>query len=89
MKHSLPKRRDPYKMLEDALTTGWQAIDTVPLKTEGEFLVLTLSGLIRLSRNRKAFRNPRSADGYGPKRMTVSSVETGNYLAAIAWKWPD
>ncbi|MEO1139715.1 MAG: hypothetical protein AAFW87_09685 [Pseudomonadota bacterium] len=89
MKHSLPKRRDPYKMLEAAVASGWQTIDTVPLKGDGTFLVLTLSGLIRLARNRKAFRNPRKADSYGPKRMTVNSVETGNYLGAIAWKWPD
>ncbi len=76
-------------MLEDALDQGWHPIDTVPLRAEGAFMVLTLSGLTRLARNRKAFRNPRPADGYGPRRMTVSSVETGNYLAAIAWKWPD
>lgn len=75
-------------MLEEALESGWQDIDTVPLSGEGEFLALTVSGLVRLARNRKAFRNPRKADGYGPKRMTVISVETGNYLGAIAWKWP-
>ncbi len=89
MKHYVPKRRDPFDMLEEAILEGWQSIDIVPLEGEGEFLALTLSGLVRLSRNRKPFRNPRRADGYGPKRMVVNSTKTGNYLAAIAWKWPD
>lgn len=31
----------------------------------------------------------RKADGYAPERMTVVSVETGNYLGAMTWKWPD
>lgn len=87
MKHSIPKRRDTYEMLEQALTSGWQTVDTIPLKGEGEFMVLTLSGLTRLSRSRGFFRNIRKADSYGPKRISVNSVETGNYLAAIAWKW--
>ncbi|MFK7836171.1 MAG: hypothetical protein AB8B60_08115 [Sulfitobacter sp.] len=89
MKHTLPERRDPFKMLEDALSKGWQDIDTIPLKGEGAFLALTISGLVRLARNRKSDRRCRPADGYGPKRTTVSSVETGNYLGAIAWKWND
>lgn len=76
-------------MLEMAQADGWHTVDTIPLNGDGEFLVLTLSGLIRLSRNTKHFRNARRADGYGPKRTTVISVETGNYLGAIAWKWPD
>ena len=69
--------------------SGWDAVDTVPLAGEGDFLVLTLSGSVRLARNRKTFRNCRKADGYGPERTNVISVETGNYLAAIAWKCPD
>lgn len=89
MKHSTPKRRDPFEMLSQALQAGWQTLDTVPLKGEGEFLVLTVSGLVRLARNGKEFRNPRKADAYGPERMTVNSVKTGNYLGAIAWRWPE
>ena len=89
MKHETPTRRDPFRMLDEALRTGWNTLDNVPLRGEGEFLVLTVSGLTRLARNRKEFRNPRKADGYGPERMTVVSVETGNYLGAMAWKWPD
>ncbi len=86
MKHTLPERRDPYKMRDDALARGWQSVDTIPLKGEGPFLVLTMSGLVRLARNQKAFRRVRAADGYGPTRTMVVSVETTNYLAAIAWK---
>ena len=89
MKHSLPKRRNPHDMAEEALATGWHPVDTVPLKGEGAFLVLTLSGLVRLARNRRNYRKFRKADGYGPKRLTVNSVESGNYLGAIAWKWPE
>lgn len=89
LKHSLPKRRNPYQMVEEALASGWQSVDTLPLKGEGEFLVLTLSGLVRLARNRRAYRKFRKADGYGPKRITVNAVESGNYLGAIAWKWLD
>ena len=75
-------------MLESALEGDWQPIDSVPLKGEGHFLVLTISGLERLARNRRFTRRFRDADGYGPRRATVCSVETGNYLGAIAWKWP-
>ncbi len=82
-------RRNPFDMLEKALRDGWQTVDTIPLKGEGAFLVLTVSGLTRLARNRNSFRNPRKADGYGPMRISVTSVETSNYLGAIAWKWPD
>lgn len=76
-------------MLEDALASGWQAVDTIPLNGDGEFMVLTLSGLVRRSKSRGFYRNIRKADSYGPMRITVNSVTTGNYLAAIAWKWPD
>ena len=88
MRHSVPTRRDPFEMQEDALAQGWQAVNSIPLKGEGEFLVLTLSGKIRLARNRRETRNIKPADGYGPKRTTVGAVVAGNYLAAIAWKWP-
>lgn len=89
MKHELPKKRDPYAMLKNALLHGWQGVETIPLKGEGNFLVLTVSGLVRLARNRKDFHRHREADGYGPRRTTVCSVETGNYLGAIAWRWPE
>lgn len=89
MKHELPERRDPFRMLDRALADGWHSIETIPLKGEGHFLVLTISGLVRLSRNRKHYRKHREADGYGPQRTTVCAVDTGNYLGAIAWKWPD
>lgn len=88
MKHSPPKRRDPFKMLDEALHTGWNRLDTIPLKGEGEFMVLTVSGLVRLARNGKTERKARKADAYGPERMTVNSVKTGNYLGAMAWRWP-
>lgn len=89
MKHANPERRDPYKMLDRALADGWNTVETIPLKGDGQFLVLTLSGLIRLAHNRKSFRIARKADGYGPQRTTVISVEKGNYLGAIAWRWPE
>mmetsp|Transcript_23292 Transcript_23292/g.40300 ORF Transcript_23292/g.40300 Transcript_23292/m.40300 type:complete len:92 (-) Transcript_23292:1689-1964(-) len=89
MQHSVPIRRNPYEMLEQALLAGWRTVDDIPLKGEGTFLVLTLSGLHRLAKNRRSYRRFRAADGYGPKRLTVNSVETGNYLGAVAWKWPD
>lgn len=89
MKHALPTRRNPHQMAADALTSGWHSVDTVPLKGEGAFLVLTLSGLIRLAKNRRHYRKIRKSDGYGPERITVNAVESGNYLGAIAWKWPD
>ena len=73
-------------MFEDALAQGWHPLDTIPLKGEGEFMVLTLSGLVRRARNRKDFRQHRQADGYGPARTTVCAVQSGNYLAAIAWR---
>lgn len=73
-------------MTEEALASGWNSIDTIPLKGEGEFLVLTLSGLIKLARNRRDYRKIRKADGYGPRRLTVNAVESGNYLGAVAWK---
>ncbi len=88
MKHVAPKRRDPFEMLEDALQSGWNRLDTIPLKGEGEFLVLTVSGLVRLARNTRTTRKPRKADAYGPERTTVNSVKTGNYLGAMAWRWP-
>lgn len=80
---------DPYLLLERALEDGWQDIDTIPIAGDGEFLVITIKGLVRLARNRKKTRIARRADGWGPKRTTVASVKTGNYIGAIAWKWPD
>ena len=89
MKHAVPSRRNPFEMQKDALATGWQSVETIPLRGEGEFLVLTFSGLVRLARNRRDVRRLRKSDSYGPNRVTVNSVETGNYLGAIAWKWPE
>jgi len=89
MHHSVPKKRDPFAMLDAALEAGWQPVDTIPLKGEGPFMVLTLSGMERLARNRREVRRVRPADGHGPARTTVGAVVSGNYLAAIAWRWPD
>lgn len=89
MKHAAPRKRDPNEMLADALQEGWQTVDTLPVKGDGAFMVLTLSGLIRLAHNRNHTRKSRRADAYGPKRSTVVANDSGNYLAAVAWKWPD
>ena len=62
-------------------------MDNIPLAGEGEFLVLTMSGLIRKAGNRKKFRRTRIADAWGPARTSVIGIASGNYLAAIAWKW--
>lgn len=86
MKHDLPKKHDPRAMLSEALVNGWETVDSVPLSGEGSFLVLTMSGLVRLARNRNLERTIRRADPYGPKRASVIAVDSGNYLAAIAWK---
>ena len=72
-------------MLDEALQAGWNRLSTIPLKGEGEFLVLTVFGLVRLARNSRTERKPRKADAYGPERM-VNSVKTGNYLGAMAWR---
>ncbi len=42
-----------------------------------------------MARNKKGFRRARTADSYGPARISVIAVDSGNYLSAIAWKWPD
>ncbi len=89
MKHAVPRRRNTYDMYSDALETGWHPIDSLPRHGEGAFLVLTLSGLVRMARNKKGFRRARTADSYGPARISVIAVDSGNYLSAIAWKWPD
>lgn len=86
MKHSLPTKRDPFEMLATALQDGWHSVETLPVRGDGDFLVMTLSGLIRTARNRNLERRFRKADGYGPARANVISCKTGNYLAAIAWK---
>ncbi|GAB5449631.1 hypothetical protein [Gymnodinialimonas sp.] len=88
MKHDTPLKRDPHAMLADALAEGWETVDTLPLRGEGVFMVLTLSGLTRRAHNRNKVLRPRRADAYGPKRATVVAVESGNYLSAIAWTWP-
>ena len=76
-------------MLAEALEDGWHSVETIPIKGDGDFLVITLSGLQRLARNRNQIRRYRKSDGYGPARANVISVGTTNYLAAIAWKWPE
>ncbi|OAN82457.1 hypothetical protein A8B78_08375 [Jannaschia sp. EhC01] len=88
MKHETPVKRDPNAMLSDALDEGWQTVDTLPVRGDGVFLALTLSGLTRRAHNRNAERKARRADAYGPKRSTVVAVDSGNYLSAIAWTWP-
>jgi hypothetical protein len=83
------KSEDPYLILERAVSDGWQSIDTIPLADEGTFWVITIKGLMRMARNRSLTRRARRADGWGPARTTVVSVDSGNYLGAIAWRWPD
>ncbi|WP_298290564.1 hypothetical protein [uncultured Litoreibacter sp.] len=82
-------RVDPFALLEDALKNGWQTVETIPLAGEGMFLALTITGIVRLVRNRNSDRRVRRADAYGPARISVISVDRGNYLGAIAWKWND
>ncbi len=89
MEHSIPQKRDAYEMLNNALAEGWDTVDTLPLRGDGDFLALTVSGLIRRAYNRNTVRKSRRADAYGPKRSSVVAVSSGNYLAAIAWKWPE
>lgn len=74
-------------MLEAALQNGWEPVETIALAGQGEFMVLTMSGLIRRAKNRKMYRRSRKADPWGPERASVVAVESGNYLAAIAWRW--
>lgn len=73
-------------MLDDAINAGWRSIRSIPRAGEGEFLVLTISGLVRRARNHRELPRFRAADGYGPRRTSVVAVESGNYLTAIAWK---
>ena len=73
-------------MLDEALKNGWRTLETIPLKGDGEFMVITLSGLVRRARSRAEFTRIKKADAYGPKRTTVISATSGNYLAAIAWR---
>ena len=89
MKHSLPERRDPHKMLELALKDGWFSLESLPVLGEGKFMVLTMSGLVRLARSHRAHHRIRPADGYGPDRTSVIAEASGNYLSAIAWRWPE
>ena len=86
MKHETLRKRDPNAMLSEALRNGWETVDTIPVRGDGVFLALTLSGLIRRAHNRNTVRKARRADAYGPKRSTVVATDSGNYLAAIAWK---
>lgn len=89
MKHETATKRDPNAMLSEALSDGWETVDSIPVRGDGVFRVLTLSGLSRRAHNRNAERKSRRADAYGPKRSTVVAVDSGNYLAAIAWTWSD
>ena len=86
MKYDLPERRDPYRMRERALSEGWQSVENIPGPVDGEFLVMTMSGLVRRARQIRNLPRIRLADGYGPQRVSVVGVASGNYLAAIAWK---
>ena len=89
MKHSIPERRDPLKILQRALSDGWSTMESVPGPDDGHFLVITMSGLIRLAKNHRQVLRLKGPDGYGPARIVVRGVATKNYLSAIAWKWPD
>mgnify|MGYP001803040665 CR=1 FL=1 len=77
---------NPFAIVELAFEKGWQPIHNMPLAGEGEFIALTLKGRVRRVKNRKTERRFRRSDIYGPARTTVVSIETGNYLAAIAWR---
>lgn len=85
----MPARRNPYDMLENAIKVGWHAVDNIQPAGEGEFLVLKMSGFIRRARSIKTSHRTRFADSCSPARMTIVSVESGNYLAAIAWRWAE
>lgn len=89
MIHDTPRKQSTDGMLADALAEGWETVDTLPLRGDGIFIALTLSGLTRHVHNRNSLRKSRRADAYGPKRSTVVAVDSGNYLSAIAWKWPE
>lgn len=88
MKHETPPKRDPNVMLTEALAAGWETVDTLPLRGDGAFMALTVSGLTRRVHNRNSVRKSRRADVYGPKRANVVAVDSGNYLSAIAWNMP-
>lgn len=77
---------NPFELVEAAFEAGWSPIHTIPLADEGEFIALTVKGLVRKVRNRNSVRRFKRSDKYGPARTTVVSVVSGNYLAAIAWK---
>lgn len=77
---------DGFQLRDLALLHGWSTVRTIPLAGEGPFLALTLRGLIREVRSRSSVRRIKPADGYGPERVTVRAIKSGNYLAAIAWK---
>ena len=89
MKHTVPKRRSVYEMRDWSLEAGWQSLETLPDYGAGDFMVLTFSGLVRRAHLTRANPRIRPADGYGPARVVVAGVQSGNYLAAIAWRWPD
>ena len=77
---------DAFHLHELAISTGWQSIHTIPVAGQGAFMALTLRGLIREVKTRSPVRRIRRKDAYGPDRVTVKAVVSGNYLAAIAWK---
>lgn len=77
---------DAYHLYELALDHGWNPVSSIPLAGEGRFWALTLRGLIRDVRTRSPVLRIKPADAYGPRRVTVKAVKSGNYLAAIAWK---
>ncbi|WP_300032090.1 hypothetical protein [uncultured Roseobacter sp.] len=90
MRDTVTRRRvNPFELLEEALEEGWQTVDTIPRAGQGDFLVLTLTGLVARARTRSDSPRIRRADGWGPERTTVVASGSGNYLGAIAWRWPD
>lgn len=89
MKHNIPERRDPFNILQRALSNGWSTMESVSGPDDGHFLVVTMSGLIRLAKNHRYVMRLKGQNGYGPAGVVVRGVATKSYHSAIAWKWPE
>ncbi|MEL6639953.1 MAG: hypothetical protein AAGL17_08030 [Cyanobacteria bacterium J06576_12] len=77
---------DAFQLYEVAIDAGWRSVRSIPLAGQGPFEALTIRGLIRIVKTRSPVLRIRRADGYGPERVTVKAITSGNYLAAIAWR---
>ena len=77
---------DAFQLYQAAVDDGWRSVKSIPLAGQGPFEALTIRGLIRKVKTRSPVLRIRRADGYGPERVTVKAVASGNYLAAIAWR---